>query len=528
MAKDILGDQAAFDPSLLIGGMIEALHGLLIVVDRNYRVHLSNWHGRGAEPESSSEEFPLCYQMLHGRASPCRPCYVEESFRTSRPMQVELQNPRTGRIEDLQVSPIKDRQGRVTVVVEHIVDVTERRRAECALQKTSDINGALSRLGEELLRGCSRSEISRAVLSCARKTTESPNGFVGMVQAGKADLPQMTACSWDKAQERCLSVAPELTDAMKMLWSRLRRHRKPMLSNDSCRDARLAGLDIKAVGLERMLCMPAVIEDKLLGLVAVANADRRYDRHDLEGIKRVVAMFAMAIRHLQDDEEVMAHQRRLRDLATQLSLAEEQKGRAIAEDLHDSVGQYLSMASQRLKMLRVDRPPPAATLDQSIDLIDRAINQTRLLTVQLNPPVLYLLGLEAAVEWLAENSQESLGLEIAVHDDGREKPLSESVGAFVFRAIIELLRNVVKHSETQRAEVSLARRGDRLAVTVKDQGRGFDTNAGLTFDGSSFGLFSIEQRIISLGGSFQIHSSPGMGTRAVMLVPLNGAKAGIG
>lgn len=379
--------------------------------------------------------------------------------------------------------------------------------------------------GGELLSCSDRYEVSRAVLSCALEVTDSTKGFIGVARDSKAGLPEITFSTWGGLEKQGSIDATHPSGYMKSLWSQLQSNLMPLLINEYSGDSLLNGLNTKLKGLERLLCIPAVIQNKLVGLVAVANADRRYGDHDLELIKRVVAMFSMAIRHLQDDEQLLTQQCRLRDLAAQLSVAEEQKGRAIAEELHDSVGQYLSMASQRLKMLRVDQPPPAATLDQSIDLIDRAINKTRLLTVQLNPPVLYLLGLEAAMEWLTENSQESLGLEIEVHDDGREKPLSDSVKAFVFRAIIELLRNVVKHSGTQKAEVHLASKGDRLAITVKDRGRGFNIEAGLPFDGSSFGLFSIEQRIISFGGSFQVHSNLGAGTKAVMLVPLAGAKS---
>ena len=525
MAKNIFQERVAFDPALLIGGMVEALHGLLVVVDQEYRVHLSNLPDKGSDSGAAQRELPLCYQALRHRSSPCRPCYAKKVFQTNHPLQVEHHDQQTGRIEDIQLSPLKDRFGRTVAVVEHIVDVSDRRKAQGALKRTSDANAVLSWLGGELLRVSDRRELSRAVLGCALEATGSRRGLVGVVPRGKAGQPQITAELWNDDQKSSGRATPGPNAVLEVLWDLLGKESKTLMSNDRSGDPLLAALQNQAMGLERLLCMPVVIEDKLLGLVVVADAARRYDSHDLSFFKRIADLFAMAIRHLQDDEEVLAHQSRLRDLAAQLSVAEEIKGRAIAEDLHDSVGQYLSMASQRLKMLRVDQPPPPATLDQIIDLIDRAIDQTRSLTVQLSPPVLHLLGLEAAVEWLAENSAKSLGLAIEVSDDGRQKPLDERIRVFVFRAIMELLRNVAKHSGSQEAQVDLAREGDRLSVTVKDQGRGFDAKAGLPFDGSSFGLFSIEQRIMSLGGSFQVKSRPGQGTEAVMLVPLAETRA---
>lgn len=518
MARNKADAGTAFDPALLIGGMVEALHGLLMVVGRDYRVLLSNLQDRNSVGASPTEGLPFCYQLLRHRSSPCPLCYAKEVFRTGRPLQTDHHDELTGRIEDIQVSPVKDSRGRTIVVAEHIVDVTSRREEQKKLKRTAASNAALSWLGGELLRVSGQRELGEAVMRCALQTTGSPKGFVGLVTDARAETTLIAALQWN--DPRFSRRQPQPAELMDALWERLRQRGEPILSNDPSRDARLRVLPADAAGLERLLCMPAVVDDRLVGLVAVADAGRSYDRQDLGVFKRIAALFAMAVRHLLDDEAVLAQQRRLRDLAVQLGAAEERRERSIAEDLHDSVGQYLSMASQRLKMLRVDRPPPGETLDQIIDLIDRAINQTRSLTVQLSPPVLHHLGLEAALEWLAENSRESMGLEVNVSYDGSERPLDDSTRAFVFRAITELLRNVAKHSGVERAEVGLTRDGDRLAVMVKDRGRGFDSKARPLSEGSCFGLFSIEQRIISLGGSFRVASRPGGGTEAQMLVPL--------
>jgi signal transduction histidine kinase len=271
----------------------------------------------------------------------------------------------------------------------------------------------------------------------------------------------------------------------------------------------------------RILSVPAVLGDQLMGQVTVFNAKRDYTRQDLAVLERMASLYAFAIQHLNDDQALVDYQKRLRTLAAELSAAENRERRLIASDLHDSVGQYLSMANQRLKMLHLDQPPPPQTLDQIIMLIDKAILETRSLTAQLSPPVLYLIGLEAALEWLSEISQERLGLEIELKDDESYKPLGHEARGFLFRAVLELLNNITKHAHTESAIIMLSREKDHLKLSVVDHGKGFDHINGDPFDSEGFGLFSIRERISALGGRFEITSKPDQGTTATLFWPLD-------
>ena len=147
---------------------------------------------------------------------------------------------------------------------------------------------------------------------------------------------------------------------------------------------------------------------------------------------------------------------------------------------------------------------------------------TRSLTFELSPPVLYELGLEAGVEWLAEQFQAKHDLRIEVVDDRQPKPLDEDVRVLLFRAARELILNVVKHAQVQEAKVAISRDGGFVQIAVQDDGAGFvpselDTLVRLH---RAFGLFSVRERLDSLGGSFRIQSEPGRGTVAVMRAPL--------
>ena len=222
--------------------------------------------------------------------------------------------------------------------------------------------------------------------------------------------------------------------------------------------------------------------------------------------------------------EVQTHREQLRLLASELSVTEERERRRLATDLHDSIGQTLAMCKLRLGELRSQASSNviANDCDHISTLLDQAIQGTRSLTFELSPPVLYELGLEAALESLVERMQQVHGIPIQLVDHGGPKPLSQDVAVLCFRAVQELLVNVVKHAHAQKIEVSTGRDRGRIRITVADDGIGFDTSESISRKGGKggFGLFSIKERLQLLGGSLKVDSKPGQGTRVTLSAPL--------
>ena len=226
----------------------------------------------------------------------------------------------------------------------------------------------------------------------------------------------------------------------------------------------------------------------------------------------------------QAERQVRRYQERLKSLASELSLAEERERRRIAVDLHDQIGQTLALIQIKLQELRESAPPGtlAGALDECVDLIRQPIQDTRSLVFNLSPPVLYDLGFEAAAAWLVEQHDRRAGISMTFEDDEQSKPLEQAVSVLLFRAIRELLTNVVKHSRAGKARVWLRRCEGELRTGVEDDGRGFDASTiGSAADKTGgFGLFSIREQLDRLGGRFEIDSSSGGGCRIILTVPL--------
>ena len=222
--------------------------------------------------------------------------------------------------------------------------------------------------------------------------------------------------------------------------------------------------------------------------------------------------------------ELQRYQEQLRFLASELSLTEARERRRLATDLHDSVGQTLAMSKLRLDALRSEASSPlvANESEEICKLLDRAIQDTRFLTFELSPPVLYELGIEAALESLAERMQQVHGIPIKLSDDRRPKSLSEDTAVFCFRAVQELLINAVKHARPREIEVSIRREGDQVRITVADDGIGFDPREVFSREGrkGGFGLFSITERLQLLGGSLKVDSKAHQGTRVTLFAPV--------
>jgi signal transduction histidine kinase len=218
-----------------------------------------------------------------------------------------------------------------------------------------------------------------------------------------------------------------------------------------------------------------------------------------------------------------AHQSQLRHLASELSLTEARERRKIASDLHDHIGQALAFVAQKVSILQGNAIFSGMDDDFSeiLSILRQTIRYTRDLTVEISPPVLYELGLPAAIDWLADRTFKRHGLKISATQSGSPSPIAEDISVFVFKAIQELIANVEKHADASQAEIHANWRKSDFEIVVSDNGQGFDAIAlgSALYADCCFGLFSIRERLSYIGGTLEIDSSPGHGTRVSIIAP---------
>jgi len=244
-----------------------------------------------------------------------------------------------------------------------------------------------------------------------------------------------------------------------------------------------------------------------------------------------LTVFAIDITHRKNAEtELLDYQEQLRSLSNKLLLAEEQERRRISLELHERIGHSLASASMKLGAIGESAlSPDLRTSIKEIDaVIAQTIQDTRALTFEISPPILYDFGLRAGVDWLIEQTREQHSLEVKFehHFDPGPKKMDSGFRVLIFRAIRELLFNIVKHAGSGTARVFMVNEGEDIRITVIDEGVGFDVSEIGQHAGKSlgFGLFSIRERLSNLGGYLDIESGVDRGTKMTMVCPIEWKK----
>jgi PAS domain S-box-containing protein len=239
---------------------------------------------------------------------------------------------------------------------------------------------------------------------------------------------------------------------------------------------------------------------------------------------RVLGIVRDITKQKEIEAQLLTYQNDLQSMASRLSLAEEGERRRIAMEVHDRIGQTLAMCRMKLEALTESEPSPdwVERVAEVQTCIKQLIEKTRSLAFELSSPLLYEIGLEAAIEQLAEQVQQH-GVLLSFEGDGETEPLTEDVRVLIYQAVRELITNIIKHAHAQHAKVSIKRYDDTLCIIVEDDGVGFNV-AGNHSDkrkAKGFGLFSVRERLRYIGGYLKIESDHGSGTRITLIVPLN-------
>lgn len=211
-----------------------------------------------------------------------------------------------------------------------------------------------------------------------------------------------------------------------------------------------------------------------------------------------------------------------RGQSSESALAEERERRRIAIGLHDQVGQALALA--KIRLLQVQRSPDPAEREVVVlelqRLLDKTITACRTLTFDLSPPVLYELGLDAALQSLGRRLQASHGIDFRYTSNDPLTAVPDELAIILHRSVRELVRNVVRHADAQHVRIVVRRSAGSIRLDVLDDGVGIARAGSPGKSVEGFGLLSIEQQLRSWGGEMVMASGPKRGTRVVIIVPL--------
>jgi signal transduction histidine kinase len=230
------------------------------------------------------------------------------------------------------------------------------------------------------------------------------------------------------------------------------------------------------------------------------------------------------VKRKQAEAKRQEYSRKLQVLSRRLVEAQETERRNIARELHDEIGQALTVMQLNLQAMLQSPGTDALTprLNENLKVVERVLEQVHDISLNLRPSILDDLGLEPALRWFTERQAALVELKVEFHADWLEQRLDPMIETECFRVAQEALTNVVRHAQAKVVRVELRKEDLQLHLRVRDDGIGFEVSAvrEKAVLGASLGLLSMEERAALAGGGLEFTSIPRGGTEVHAWFPL--------
>jgi len=235
-------------------------------------------------------------------------------------------------------------------------------------------------------------------------------------------------------------------------------------------------------------------------------------------IERELAEAENRKKRRQAEEELKRSAVELRALAHRLLQVQEEERRNIARELHDEIGQQMTLLKLLLeKTKRALGNGVPLDLDEAQQMTKTLTEQVRSMSLRLRPGVLDDLGLLPALEAQVQDFADKTGIRLSFEHSGIDERLTQDVRTCAYRVIQEALTNVVRHAKADHVQVLINAGKKSLAITIHDNGVGFNP---ANISKNSSGLRGARERVSLLGGTFNLESVPGNGTKITVNLPL--------
>jgi PAS domain S-box-containing protein len=283
-----------------------------------------------------------------------------------------------------------------------------------------------------------------------------------------------------------------------------------------------------------VLSAPMTWEGQVTGVLQVLHDEegQTFTQSDMELLTLFANHAAIAVENARLYEELRTGRERLQALSQRLVDAQEIERRRIARELHDEIGQTLTVVKINLQTAQslLEAPEHETQLAHSIDAVERTLQQVRDLSLNLRPSLLDDLGLMPALRWYIDQQTQQASFSTSFEADSLAERLPPELEIVCFRIVQEALTNIIRHAEAEHVDIKVQKSDDQLKILIRDDGVGFNVQRALNDAswGKSLGLMSMQERAAVVGGTVEIESEPGQGSEvsAYFTLPLDEKSTG--
>lgn len=240
-------------------------------------------------------------------------------------------------------------------------------------------------------------------------------------------------------------------------------------------------------------------------------------------VTREITEARMRAERRRSQQALRESEYRLRRLSTRILDAQEAERREISRELHDQIGQALTAVKLELQVVSrlFAQDAAAKRLASAVEITEEALAQVRSLSLNLRPPQLDYMGLEASLRWHAENQCARSDIALSFRSNLGERRFDSRSEIVCFRLMQEALTNLLRHARASRAEIVVGESDGFIDLSITDDGCGFDVESARMrmLEGESVGLLGMEERAALIDGSVDIQSAPGRGTCVSVRLP---------
>jgi PAS domain S-box-containing protein len=244
---------------------------------------------------------------------------------------------------------------------------------------------------------------------------------------------------------------------------------------------------------------------------------------ELDGQQSILSIARDITERKLAEKRLNVTSQRLRNLASRLQTIREEERTVIAREIHDELGQSLTVLKIQtallLNKLKSIKPDLKDKSDSIIDLIDQTVESVQKISAKLRPGILDELGLVPAIEWQSQEFHNRTGILCECTLPKREILISDEKATAIFRIFQEALTNIARHSGAKRVSVIFKQINHTLLLEITDNGRGI--TLGQRNDSNSLGLLGMKERALVFGGQVKIHGVNGKGTNVKVQMPLD-------